>query len=478
MSSLADLYSHYYSHSFITNRLTRPDVTLYDLTVTLANNNFQHLITLLKTQQHTLSCLTEISITIANAQPHSAPVPKIINSILNTPPAPVFYPQQYDDDLLPTPSPGLSATPATLNVPPTPFVTHITGPLVLHYIAPDLIVTWHSPNSPEVYQINLPFVSVLFTSFLIHNHLHIRPQFNALHPLSHHDLLTLSHDLLSILYIDPSVLPHLPHIPVTFTGPYNDSLNTIDASITSHNTLACSLKSLVQHCFPTWYMTQIPLNSFRKITITHHSERFINKPNGHFPVSISCYTVNLDITPCSAALQRISQNNSTNTLPSYSATHAIQRFLKSCPLHVYTTILHNVLTTIPIKCIPPLNSKTILKPRHPLIYYHPRFALYPGPDSSGSLSIHVILVHSHDIDLPSILSPGDTLHLSHRDAKISHMYHINEIFVPLSWPERLRIHAIIEEPFGNIYRHKFVTEHSAPTNHQPYWPFPRPISHE
>jgi hypothetical protein len=352
----------------------------------------------------------------------------------------------------------------------------ITGPLVIHYIPPDLIITWHSPHSPEVYQSNLPLVSVIFTLFMIHHHLGTKPQFNATFPLTSNDLNDLSHDFLSMLHIDPSVTQHLPHIPIFYTGTLKTDIGTIDSIISSNNAISCSLNMLLSKCFPTWYTPQIPLSHHRKVSITHHAERTLHKTNGQYPVSLSCYSIDIDITPCHAATQRISTPTLSNSLPTRSSSHAIQKFLMTCPLHIYTAVLQHVLSSTKIDCEPPVNLNKILKPRRPQMYFLPRFGFYTNPDSSGLLTIHLILIHSHDMNLPSILSPGDSIHLRHSDPIFTHMHHFNESLKPLTWPEPTRVHSIIEQPFGKIYHYKFAPKHADIIAHDIYWPFDSPIA--
>jgi hypothetical protein len=465
MPSILDSLTNFCTPEFAATHNVTSSNTLFKLISSSITNAPHEKISTLMRQTSTLDCLTEISISLAFDAPHQAPFPAIIQSIHNEIPPLIRSPQHPDLSTLAISSPSLSSAFFDSLKPLNNVINQITGPLVLHQYDTNLIVSWHSPLTPEIYQANLPLTSVILTSFIIHHHLGLTPTFNCTGILTKENICDLSYDILRILHLDPSVFTLLPHIHSSSGLIHSDAFTHIRSYVNSTNIIACTLKTIVSMCFPHWYLQQIPLCASRRINLTHHlefqSSTIYDAPFMH----INCFTLTMDITPFHAALQRISSRlvPESDTLP--PKLRKTQLFLQQCPPHIYLTILQHTLAYSEIPCMPVYNRNFHPIPRWPIIYYHPRFGNFRNPDSSASLNINLIILHTDDEQTPSIVSPNQAIHSQHCDPRIVHAHHAARFFKACPKEKYSEIFNHFKTAFGPLYKHTFLPTHSNELTH-------------
>lgn len=476
MTTLINLFSNYFSNQFRTTITRKSNESLYDSIRPSITPDYNTLTKMFLNQKPTLACLSEISVLLASHAPHTASFYPLLHRITQHSHPPIRSPTQtdpYDESL---PSPSYLAPPSPTQKRLIPQLTHITGPLVLTLFGSSLIVTWHSPKTPQVYQSNIPLASLILISFMIHDHLNDPPSFSGTPPLTTSDIKDLTYDILHILNVDPIIFPLLPHIQSS--SHFDDSLplSMVDSSANLLNVVQCSYRTLLTMIFPPWYITQIPLHSSRNVSIKHHSEYHILPDMMPRPASFSTMTLTMDITPCYAAQQRLKALPPHDRFMSRHSLHRIQTFLSKCPLHIWMTILQNVFSFTQIECMPHFEIPPTLSSHTPIIYYHPRFGFYNDPDSSGNLTIDMMIFHVLEETAPPISQTGQAIHFIHREAIIYHAYHVKDQFAGLPPSVNLDIRSNIEASFGTSYHHRFIPPHSAPASHDIYWPFSQPVA--
>lgn len=422
--------------------------------------------------QHTvLDCLIEISISLSSESPHRASFITLLHSVPSQPSQPILTPCSQDLVSVHTPIPGL--IPASFDEPtfPSNVLSCIIGPLVLHQSNDSIIVTWHSPNTPEIYQSNLDLRSFIVVIYILFHHLEEQPTFNGVPPLTNIDLENLSHDLFHLLNIDKSVFQLMPHIHITPGLITNDEQVYTQSLLTSTNDIACMFRTLVDMSLPPWYHNQIPLCSNRTTRLTHHLELTANTKDPESPVFFNCYELTMDITPSHAATQRISQDHSFEFSRFNPELRDINKFLRNAPTHIYLAILQYTLAGQSIPCMPTKDTCLPPPPQWPLMYYLPQYGLSSNPDNSSKLSILVVTAHTIDRHSPSAVTPLQAIHTRHTDAIIVHAFHLPHHLDNLLPTESYTLCNRIQSVFKTVLQFKFVSIHDHYHHHDVYWPF-------
>lgn len=449
--------------------------TFFNQFTNFLENNKNSLLHVFAQQYSVLTCLTEISISLASDLPHKAPFPAILHSIIHESPKTITSP--YESDPIPFHPNDLDLSPQFFDTLTTTsnVLALIHGPFVLHYYDSHIIITWHSPTTPKVHQSNLNIASLTTVLYTVLHHLHKIPYYKGTTPLTKDSLFDISLDIMQSLNFDTSVTQLLPHLYAP-SGPITSNIyRHIQSFISSSNIIACSYKKIITSCFPEWFTPLIPLNATRNLSLTHHNEFPLCKQDNPPSTWVNYYTLTMDITPYHAALQRITSHIHLPNITGSRKLSLIQNFLVTCPPHIYLAILQYTLVGSSIPCSPASLLDPHLKANQPLIFYHPRFGLFNDPDTASAVQISIMTIHTDHNDVPSILTRNQTIHCSHYNVHLTHAFHLYDDFEKYDQSQPIPYISHLGSSYNSLYHYKFIPRHAYPTRHLTFWPLAKII---